>query len=171
MVKVTPFRRQAEGRRVKRMLASEVDVRQPGEDDGRARGGAAAAASYNSEEEDKTEEDMAGRGFNAVAVIMMEREREGRCSQCGTQTHSFALDSVPQKVVLNIEGEILNGRCLFCMPLRHDFKVGDSVKILRDSKNRENAIATVVKVCPLSVRVRIGESSPFYKRVTTIQKD
>ncbi len=69
MVKVTPFRRQAEGRRVKRMLASEVDVRQPGEDDGRARGGAAAVASYHSEEEDKTEEDAAERGFNAMAVV------------------------------------------------------------------------------------------------------
>ena len=59
------------------MLASEVDVRQPGEDDGRARGGAAAVASYHSEEEDKTEEET-GHGFNVMAVIMMEREHEGR---------------------------------------------------------------------------------------------
>jgi hypothetical protein len=46
MVKVIPFWQQAEGRRVRKVLASDVDMRQPGEDDGSARG-AAAAASYN----------------------------------------------------------------------------------------------------------------------------
>ena len=78
MVKATPFQRQAgEGRVRKVLLASEDDMRLiPGEDDGSTRG-AAAAASYNSEEEDETEEET-GRGFNAMAVIMLEQEREGR---------------------------------------------------------------------------------------------
>jgi hypothetical protein len=59
MVKVTPFRRQAGGRRVRRVLASKVDRRLTG-DDGSTRG--AAAASYNSDEEYEKEKEK-GRGF------------------------------------------------------------------------------------------------------------
>eukprot|EP00978_Attheya_sp_CCMP212_P019922 scaffold56580_cov52-Attheya_sp.AAC.1 len=50
-------------------------------------------------------------------AIMLEREREGRCPLCGTQTHTFTGDTVRQKVALDIEGHILRGRCLFCVPL------------------------------------------------------
>jgi hypothetical protein len=56
MVKVTPFWRQAGGRRVRRVLASKADRRLPG-DEGSASG--PAAASYNSDEEEKEK----GRGF------------------------------------------------------------------------------------------------------------
>jgi hypothetical protein len=128
----------------------------------------------------------------SMEVIRVERVREGRCPQCGTQTHSFTVDSVPQKIGLDIEGQILRGRCLFCKPLLarivkvaaasdkheqekevdkpHCFRVGDCVKILRDKKGRENEIATVITVSACSVKVKIGTGLPFYKRYATIQK-
>jgi hypothetical protein len=73
MVKVIPFRRQAgRGRRVRRVLASKVDRRLPG-DDGSARG--AAAASYNSDEEDEKEKEK-GRGFRVGTLFFI---MEARC--------------------------------------------------------------------------------------------
>ena len=49
----------------------------------------------------------------SMEVIRVERVREGRCPQCGTQTHSFTDDSVPQNIGPDIAVQILRGRCLF----------------------------------------------------------
>jgi hypothetical protein len=52
--------------------------------------------------------------------LKRDREREGRCSECGVQTHEFRMD--PQsgqlrKIPLTVEYEVHRGRCLFCYPL------------------------------------------------------
>jgi len=57
-------------------------------------------------------------GDYSTKVIQRDREREGRCHQCGLETHklintSFGVELQP----LTIEGEVLNGRCLLCDPL------------------------------------------------------
>jgi len=52
----------------------------------------------------------------------LERENEGRCADCGAQTHQVKLDpsgktSMKTKVPLTVPGEVHRGRCLFCHPL------------------------------------------------------
>jgi len=52
--------------------------------------------------------------------LRRDREREGRCADCGAQTHEIRLDPQTgshQKVPLNLEGEVHRGRCLLCNPL------------------------------------------------------
>lgn len=50
--------------------------------------------------------------------LKRDREREGRCSDCGVQTHEFRLDHTgqPRKIPLTVENEVHRGRCLFCHP-------------------------------------------------------
>ena len=58
---------------------------------------------------------------NAAIALKRDREREGRCAECGIQTHGIQNDSyhhVPIKVPLTIENEVYRGRCLLCFPLR-----------------------------------------------------
>jgi len=49
----------------------------------------------------------------------LDRKREGRCPDCGLETHSLARrhDGSLVREPLNIKGEVSNGRCLFCNPL------------------------------------------------------
>lgn len=47
-------------------------------------------------------------------LIRQQREREGRCAECGIQTHEVRADV---KIPLSIEHEVYRGRCLFCYPL------------------------------------------------------
>eukprot|EP00541_Cyclophora_tenuis_P011309 CAMPEP_0116555690 /NCGR_PEP_ID=MMETSP0397-20121206/8285_1 /TAXON_ID=216820 /ORGANISM="Cyclophora tenuis, Strain ECT3854" /LENGTH=378 /DNA_ID=CAMNT_0004080985 /DNA_START=315 /DNA_END=1451 /DNA_ORIENTATION=+ len=51
--------------------------------------------------------------------LKRDREREGRCSECGVQTHEFRMDShgQPRKIPLTVENEVHRGRCLLCHPL------------------------------------------------------
>lgn len=52
--------------------------------------------------------------------LKRDREREGRCSECGVQTHEFRMDpqtGQPRKIPLSVENEVHRGRCLFCHPL------------------------------------------------------
>jgi hypothetical protein len=54
----------------------------------------------------------------ALASIRLDREREGRCPDCGLETHSIVRsDKGYEKTPLNVDGEVLDGRCLFCHPL------------------------------------------------------
>mmetsp|Transcript_29936 Transcript_29936/g.49391 ORF Transcript_29936/g.49391 Transcript_29936/m.49391 type:complete len:392 (-) Transcript_29936:148-1323(-) len=50
--------------------------------------------------------------------LKRDREREGRCSECGVQTHEFRLDHTgqPRKIPLTVDNEVHRGRCLFCHP-------------------------------------------------------
>lgn len=51
----------------------------------------------------------------------LKREVEGRCGDCGVQTHEIQRDLVSRdstKVPLTIENEVHRGRCLFCYPLK-----------------------------------------------------
>lgn len=59
--------------------------------------------------------------------IRRDREREGRCPECGAQTHEVLLDrhtsSAIRKMPLNIPGEVHRGRCLLCKPLGMQHRV------------------------------------------------
>eukprot|EP00986_Skeletonema_menzelii_P004655 scaffold1620_cov124-Skeletonema_menzelii.AAC.3 len=54
-----------------------------------------------------------------AVMIRMDRVRDGRCPDCGLETHSVVRrnDGSFAREPLNIDGEVLNGRCLFCNPL------------------------------------------------------
>ncbi|KAL7467997.1 hypothetical protein ACHAXS_008234 [Conticribra weissflogii] len=62
--------------------------------------------------------------------IRLDREREGRCPDCGLDTHKMVKgpDQRFVKEPLTIEGEVLNGRCLFCNPLAEGESVGGNSK-------------------------------------------
>ena len=64
-------------------------------------------------------DDSQGGGASPAMMIRMDREREGRCPDCGLETHTMVRrnDGNFAREPLNIEGEVLNGRCLFCNPL------------------------------------------------------
>jgi len=52
-------------------------------------------------------------------VIRQDREREGRCPHCGLDTHRIVMnDKGFELQPLTIEGEVLNGKCLLCGPLK-----------------------------------------------------
>lgn len=60
-------------------------------------------------------------------VIRRDREQEGRCPDCGLDTHRIVMtDNGFEMQALTIEGEVLNGRCLLCDPL----KEGESMENL-----------------------------------------
>jgi hypothetical protein len=62
----------------------------------------------------------------ALAALRMDREREGRCAECGIETHSIVSSNKGyEKTPLNVEGEVFDGRCLFCHPLLEE---GESPK-------------------------------------------
>ncbi|KAL7520990.1 hypothetical protein ACHAWX_005680 [Stephanocyclus meneghinianus] len=56
-----------------------------------------------------------------AAQIRLDREREGRCADCGAQTHQIQMDPTGTgrvvKIPLSVPGEVHRGRCLFCHPL------------------------------------------------------
>ena len=52
--------------------------------------------------------------------IGAQRESDGRCGDCGLQTHQVRVDPLTKsqvKIPLTVEGEVHRGRCLFCHPL------------------------------------------------------
>ena len=64
-----------------------------------------------------------GDGNSTIATInsadlvslKRDREREGRCSECGAQTHELRVDprtGARTKEPLNVEGEVRRGRCV-----------------------------------------------------------
>jgi hypothetical protein len=57
-------------------------------------------------------------GDYSTKVIQRDREREGRCQQCGLEIHKLIMTGVGIELQpLTIEGEVLNGSCLLCNPL------------------------------------------------------
>ena len=55
---------------------------------------------------------------NDAAQIRVDRERDGRCADCGAQTHEIQVDNgCAMKIPLSVPGEVHRGRCLFCHPL------------------------------------------------------
>jgi hypothetical protein len=58
--------------------------------------------------------------MDEMAHVRRDRERDGRCGQCGIQTHEIEFDLVSHvqvKVPLTIPREVHRGRCLLCYPL------------------------------------------------------
>lgn len=68
-------------------------------------------------------------GDATLSAIRTDREREGRCPDCGLETHSIIRNETGyEKTPLNVEGEVLNGRCLFCHPLEEGEVSGGNEK-------------------------------------------
>mmetsp|Transcript_7519 Transcript_7519/g.10795 ORF Transcript_7519/g.10795 Transcript_7519/m.10795 type:complete len:459 (-) Transcript_7519:168-1544(-) len=57
---------------------------------------------------------------NHEVSLKRDREREGRCSECGAQTHELRMDAMgnSSKIPLTVENEVRRGRCLLCHPLQ-----------------------------------------------------
>ena len=58
--------------------------------------------------------------------VRLERENDGRCADCGAQTHEVKLDTsgktcLMTKFPLTVPGEVHRGRCLLCHPLPASF--------------------------------------------------
>ncbi len=62
-----------------------------------------------------------GSTGNETLQLRLDRESEGRCGDCGAQTHEIQFDpSGPGRTIktpLTVQGEVHRGRCLFCHPL------------------------------------------------------
>jgi hypothetical protein len=57
---------------------------------------------------------------NSMPSVRAQKESEGRCGDCGMQTHEMHVDPLTRtlfKVPLTIEREVHRGRCLFCHPI------------------------------------------------------
>mmetsp|Transcript_25643 Transcript_25643/g.36167 ORF Transcript_25643/g.36167 Transcript_25643/m.36167 type:complete len:478 (-) Transcript_25643:214-1647(-) len=57
---------------------------------------------------------------NYEVSLKRDREREGRCSECGAQTHELRMDPMgnTSKIPLTVENEVHRGRCLLCHPIQ-----------------------------------------------------
>ena len=76
--------------------------------------------SYDMESEPCQGADYVGRSMLERESIRRDREREGRCADCGVQTHEFKYDPLTGnriKVPLTVEDEVHRGRCLLCYPI------------------------------------------------------
>lgn len=62
-----------------------------------------------------------------LSEVRRDREKEGRCGECGIHTHQWAwnpLNQAPLKVPLTIPHEVHRGRCLLCYPLPEEISQG-----------------------------------------------
>lgn len=58
-----------------------------------------------------------------------DRERQGRCPECGLDTHRIVMNENGFELqALTIEGEVLNGRCLLCNPLKEGEQFSDGMQ-------------------------------------------
>mmetsp|Transcript_10417 Transcript_10417/g.22649 ORF Transcript_10417/g.22649 Transcript_10417/m.22649 type:complete len:967 (+) Transcript_10417:201-3101(+) len=93
------------------------------------------------------EGNAASKDSSPSKAIRRDREREGRCPECGLDTHRIIMnDKGFELQPLSIKGEVLNGRCLLCNPLKEgettdnnyaDIKQPASKKGGRDNYNGE----------------------------------
>ena len=78
------------------------------------------STSYDMETEPCHGADYVGRSMYERESIRRDREREGRCADCGVQTHEFKYDALTGnqvKVPLTVDREVHRGRCLLCYPI------------------------------------------------------
>ena len=69
-----------------------------------------------------------GATDTTLSAIRLDREREGRCPDCGLETHAIVQSETGyDKTPLNVEGEVLDGRCMFCHPLE-DWEIENDTK-------------------------------------------
>ena len=77
--------------------------------------------------------------------LKRDREREGRCSECGVQTHEFRMDpqtGQPRKIPLSVEHEVHRGRCLLCHPL-HGMRTPGGMDVVYRSTRSMATVSTV----------------------------
>lgn len=79
-----------------------------------------------------------------VAQIRLDRERDGRCADCGAQTHEIQRDPSGNgqsvKVPLSVPGEVHRGRCLFCHPLPQNHRASTSSTSQRQGRSNKRPI-------------------------------
>lgn len=70
--------------------------------------------------------------------LRQDREREGRCPDCGLDTHRIVMNENGFELQpLTIEGEVMNGRCLLCNPMETKApKKGGAMKNNGESKQK-----------------------------------
>lgn len=76
--------------------------------------------SYDMDMDPQQGTDYVGRSMYERESVRRDREREGRCADCGVQTHEFKHDPLTGsqvKVPLSVEREVHRGRCLLCYPI------------------------------------------------------
>ena len=104
-----------------------------------------------------------GSTGNETLQLRLDRESEGRCGDCGAQTHEIQFDpSGPGRTIktpLTVPGEVHRGRCLFCHPLPTSLsrKTSDSAPLppqrrrsFVDSQPHEHALFNSLKRTSLS---------------------
>lgn len=106
-------------------------------------------------------------GADSVNQIRVDRERSGRCADCGAQTHEVKFDASGQaiKVPLSVPGEVHRGRCLFCHPLpsltRRDTHHSSGGSVCTDASHQSNARSAYSQH---SAPAHWVHSSPFQQR-------
>lgn len=99
-------------------------------------------------------------------AIRRDRERDGRCGDCGAQTHELRYDQLAgsyMKVPLTVNGEVHRGRCLLCLPVNalEDQRQGTSRPVVAACNNSSAAAGSKNNNCcnhtsPSSVRRRVS---------------
>jgi len=87
-----------------------------------------------------------GHMDTTLTAIQIDRIREGRCPDCGLETHIIVkFEKRYQKTPMNVSGEVLNGRCLFCYPLEEVKQDEDKGNAGKDAKKIPAPIPTASK--------------------------
>lgn len=96
--------------------------------------------------------------------IRLDRERDGRCADCGAQTHEIQLDASGQavKLPLSVPGEVHRGRCLFCHPLPNMRR--DTLQSSGGSVCTQNSQQSNSHYSQHSAPAQWGHSSPPYQQ-------
>lgn len=87
-------------------------------------------------------EDGVGVGGGSPNKILRQgRERDGRCPDCGLDTHRVVMtDNSFELEPLTIEGEVLNGQCLLCNPdAMFESGSGDNLSISGSSLEKKSS--------------------------------
>ena len=113
---------------------------------------------------------------NDAAQVRLDRERDGRCADCGAQTHEIQADPTGNgrtvKIPLSVQGEVHRGRCLFCHPLpqNHRASTGSASQSRHSSHGRNkrqmDPAPTLDDVHELARNGRFNEEQE-YNRLTS----
>lgn len=116
-------------------------------------------------------------------TIRQQREQEGRCGECGMQTHEFKqlhANAEPTKTPLTIEHEVHRGRCLLCYPIATENAAPHNEAVSANSpvSKVRNAPSSPVRQRPAAKRRRISPASsastdqnsgPFMRALSAVE--
>ena len=87
--------------------------------------------------------------------LRRDREREGRCADCGMQTHELVRNRHTgdvRKIPLSIEEEVHRGRCLLCHPLPSRLALSSRRNQLQQQKQKSVSMRHLIQHQQLSNR-------------------